>query len=369
MCTPHRKKARSGLRRSRGWGRGPPRTRASPTKAGRLGLGAAPGWAHCRARRPAGARRRESFGLALLKGPSLQTRGLLSALPAAPAATPPRGKKPVDPRGGRLPTFSAAGRGRRRRARPSPGPRRARRPRRGRRRWSPGPPYSRPPTAPRPGPQRPSARPHRAGAGLRRPRRGRDAASVGAPALRGHPRRRPRAACPLFWSRGPAAPPLTASERGARPVACAPAPGPPAPPRAPRPGTARSPSVGQGGAHMPPPRLLAGPASSVSEPAVRTEGARGPGRGGGGGGSRRARRAGAGSSGLGAGPEGSLLGRPALCVLLSPRMHAQVGPGHIGSQGRGPADEGREPGDWPDLLEDLVPRWVLSVAFLPPLDI
>lgn len=48
----------------------------------------------------------------------------------------------------------------------------------------------------------------------------------------------PRAACPLFWSRCPAAPPLTASERGAgqsaRRVSCAPPSGP-APPRAPPP--------------------------------------------------------------------------------------------------------------------------------------
>lgn len=189
----HRKKARSGSEKA---GAGAavhlPRTRAqSHPKRARLGLGAAPGSGlTARAPKPGGRRTGAiRFGLALHKGPSLQTRGpLLSALPAAPAATPPRGKKPVYPRaGGCARTFSAAGRGRRRRARPesraAPSPAV---PARGRRRWSPGPALltAAHRSAPRPaapiGPASLSA-----GAGLRRPRRGPGrAAAVGAPAAR-----------------------------------------------------------------------------------------------------------------------------------------------------------------------------------------
>lgn len=108
---------------------------------------------------------------------------------------------------------------------------------------TPGPPYSRPPAGPRPGPQRPSARPRSARARLSGgPGAARDALRRLAPGPRArHPRRRrPRAACPLFWSCGPAAPPLTASERGTGqsapgPAAVQPRPRPGAPPPVARP--------------------------------------------------------------------------------------------------------------------------------------
>lgn len=113
------------------------------------------------------------------------------------------------------------------------------------------------PAAPiRPGPQSARAR-LSGGAGAAR-----DALRPLAPpqGARHPPAAAPRAACPLFWSRGPAAPPLTASERGvgqsARPPARAPPRAPPPPrvpsPRAPRPGAgpART-RPGWAGAHVP----------------------------------------------------------------------------------------------------------------------
>ena len=66
-----------------------------------------------------------------------------------------------------------------------------------------------------------------------------------------------------------------------------------------------------------------------------------------------AQRAGAGSPGLGAGLAGVSAGRSRALGALRPPfllgMHAQVGPGHVGSQGRGPADRARagRPGPTP----------------------
>ena len=304
MCVRfHRKKARSGSEKAGGGAvvhLARNRAQSHPERA-RPGLGAARGSGlRQRAPKPDG---HDSFGPRPAQGPFGANAGA-SFVPTAPPPqprpclrgrslfTPGRAAAPApSPRRGGVGGGAPA---------PSPGPRRARRPPPAADAAGPrGPPYSRPPTAPRPGPQRPSARPRSARARVSGgPGAARDALRPLAPRPPArHPRRRPRAACPLFWSHGPAAPPLTASELGARQSACAPAQGPPrAPPRAPRPEHRPLP-IGRAGrgarVAARAARPLAGPASWASEPASEGRGARGRG-GAGRGGAGRGGAAGAG---------------------------------------------------------------------------
>lgn len=304
----HRKKARSGSKAGAGAAVHLPRTRAqSHPKRARLGLGAAPG-SGLTARAPTPGGRRTGairFGLALHKALRCKHRPLLSALPAAPAATPPRGRSlstlgraaalPPSPRRGGVGGDGAAAE-----SRAAP---RARRPRRGRRRWSPGPPYARRPplraparSARRPGlAQRGRGSPGGPGAARRGP--GRAAATLAPRPRARHPAALP-GRLPFVLEPRPAAA-LTASERGAanqRAPQARPRPAPRAPPRAP-PAPRRS---GQGGAHVPAARRC-----PVGRPSQLGLGARPVGteergageRGGAGRLQEEARRAGAASSG------------------------------------------------------------------------
>lgn len=247
----HRKKARSGSEKA---GAGAavhlPRTRAqSHPKRARLGLGAAPGSGlTARAPKPGGRRTGAiRFGLALHKGPSLQTRGPLVRTARRPSRDPASGEEACRPSGGRLRPHLLRGGAGSEAARPPRVPGRA----------EPGGPRPRPtplvprarPTHGRPPLRAPARSAHRPGLAQRgrgspaapaRPRRGPGrAAAVGAPAAREAPPPPPSGRLPFVLEPRPRR--AAVNGLGARrpPISVRPRPGPAprpaprAPPRAP----------------------------------------------------------------------------------------------------------------------------------------